>query len=87
MLYLATLPVGNSLEVAVLIDEGCAFYTQFSLQRFWFIVNTTVYDTAVVSSLVKSYETRDRVNKKKKKSKCLTQSLGGDTRSYLSLHH
>lgn len=63
-LYLATLPVGNSLEVTVLIDEGCAFYTQFSFQRFGFIVNSTMYDPTVPSSLVKSYKTRETGSRK-----------------------
>lgn len=57
MLYLATLPVGNSLELTVLIDEGCAFYTQFSFQGFGFVVNSTMYDPTVPSSLVKGYKT------------------------------
>lgn len=59
MLYLATLLVGDSLTVTVLIDEGGAFHTQFSFQGFGFIVNSTMDDTTVPSSLVKSYKTRD----------------------------
>lgn len=59
MPYLATLLVGNSLLLTILIDEGCTLYTQFSFQRFRFVVNATMYDTTVMSSLVNSYRTRE----------------------------